>query len=113
TIENSSTAETDFVDDSLIDTSMHSPAHDIEVEQLDSQTKNQKNMEFLNQSWANMAEDEEVEMALLDQIDQFPVKANEAQFTMVQARVKKASKNSSVSKTHGTRSKGGISKPFK
>ncbi|MCI72413.1 hypothetical protein A2U01_0093676, partial [Trifolium medium] len=53
-----------------------------------------------------MAEAEEAEMALLDQIDKLPDKTTEAAFTMVQARVKsKTKKNASASKTYGTRSK--------
>ncbi|MCI45347.1 hypothetical protein A2U01_0066586, partial [Trifolium medium] len=86
--ENSTTADTEFVADTQLDTVIHSPIHDDEEGHHDVQTENQKNMDFLNQSWANMIEDEEAELALLDHLDKIPSKSTEAPFTMVQASAK-------------------------
>jgi hypothetical protein len=79
----------------------------------------QNNMNFLKQSWANMAEDDEAENNLLEELENEHLKTTidsaEAPFKVVEGRTKsKIHKKSSTSKiNYGTRSKVGNPKPFK
>jgi hypothetical protein len=110
--EVTSSRDSEFVDATQMD--------DEEVtSQADFTVCNQKNKEFLKQSWANITENEEDELRLLEDLEEPHHGKDHSQtapFTIVnkKARYKGAKLQSSTSKNnYGTRSKVGTPKPFK
>ena len=81
----------------------------------DIPTRIENEMKFLNDSWANMMENEEAEQRLLKELEQeHQVIPDPNQgFQQVVRRKKKQRKMTSPNKAYGTRSKGGPSNPSK
>jgi len=84
-------------------------AHDTSVDQI------QRNMRFLNESWANMAENVEEDSRLLAALEKEPVNDEDEGF---QVQISKAQKKAQKKKlnnreSYTTRSKGPTHKPFR
>jgi hypothetical protein len=72
-------------------------------------------MQFLKDSWANIAEKEDEELILLEALDKEPSPSG---FTVVASKTSKKERaklvrNSKAGSIYGTRSKVSITKPFK
>jgi hypothetical protein len=105
--ENSQSLE--VVDDTQMSSTSNKGSDATISSQNNTSNINQKNVEFLKQSWANMTE-------LEDNLDDIPVMERPQQppFTFVVDRNKrKSQKSKSPKKPYDTRSKVGNSKPFK
>jgi hypothetical protein len=105
--ENSQSLE--IVDDTQMSSTSNKGSDATISSQNNTSNINQKNVEFLKQSWANMTE-------LEDNLDDIPVMERPQQppFAFVVDRNKrKSQKSKSPKKPYDTRSKVGNSKPFK
>jgi hypothetical protein len=110
TEEDTSTQDSEFVDatQSHLDDDRDSNADD--HNQGTSNVNVQKDMQFLKESWANMAENEEQEQRLLAALDKGPAPSN---FKMVNTKSRKKASKTPPNSIYGTRSKVGPSKPSK
>ncbi|WJX29307.1 hypothetical protein P8452_17963 [Trifolium repens] len=98
---------TEFVENTQMTITSKSGTNEVISKQDIAAVKNQENIEFLKQSWANMAEQEDDPevVPVLEEIN-----PKQAPFTIV---VPKNKKKKSPQKPYDTRSKVGHSKPFK
>ena len=107
-------------DEQQVDSDPHEAGVDLLVK-VDEETRRaeieKRNMEFLNQSWANMAEDEEAEQNLLKSLEETsPEKQvnDDDGFQVVKSKGRVAKKkNIAVRSNYSTRGNTGNPKPFK
>jgi hypothetical protein len=106
--------ESDFVEDTppLVDKGNPEDLS-LQIVSQGSQQRIQHDMHFLRESWANMADDEELERNFLEDLEVGP---DPSKFTLVTSKASKraaAAKNSSSKSTYGTRSKVVAKKTFR
>jgi hypothetical protein len=106
--------ESDFVEDTppLVDKGNPEDLS-LQIVSQGSQQRIQHDMHFLRESWANMADDEELERNFLEDLEVGP---DLSKFTLVTSKASKraaAAKNSSSKSTYGTRSKVVAKKTFR
>jgi hypothetical protein len=106
----------EFVEDNPLEDTGTSKSIFAVTNQSTSEDRNQRNMEFLKQSWANMADQEESELQLIEDHVSEPGMPLSTPFSLVQKKPKSKSqiqKSISSRMSYGTSSKAGNSKPFK
>jgi hypothetical protein len=107
-VTDSSSQDSEFVDATQVDQGeLHGSDHEVE--------KTQQDMQFLKESWANMAEKEDEELRLLAELEQDPASSG---FKVVASKASKKEKariarNLKPASSYGTRSKVSVTKPFK
>jgi len=116
-------SQTDEIDGSeFVEATVEFDNTDIEAEhavEVHSPGTVKRNTEFLKESWANMAENEEAEASLLRHLETEPdeaepvVSEDNAPFTMVKSTNKARKQKSPQKSTQPTRSKVCIPKPYK
>lgn len=130
--EGTNSQDTEFVEDTLIaeegieDLQVDDGEEVISRSQLDVSIVNhlddegrrlemeKRNKEFLNQSWANMAEDVDAETRLLKDLEKSPIENNDDDsFQVVKPKSKFKNKKASFVRNYGTRNKTGKKQPFK
>jgi hypothetical protein len=114
TEDDESPHESDFVEDTppLVDKGNPEDLS-LQIVSQGSQQRIQHDMHFLRESWANMADDEELERNFLEDLEVGP---DPSKFTLVTSKASKraaAAKNSSSKSTYGTRSKVVAKKTFR
>ncbi|MCH85772.1 hypothetical protein A2U01_0006622, partial [Trifolium medium] len=113
--EQASTQDSEFVENTpqVVDKGFTEDLSLQTVNQTQSHDRLHHDMQFLNESWANMVEDEEQEQRLLETLEAAPDNSN---FKMVSHRANKKAvgfKSSTSKSNYGTRSKVGPSKTSK
>jgi len=108
----------EFVDNTQLEENTKELSHDEEVNYGDATNQEIANMEFLKQSWANIAENDVADARLLADIErnfesEDDVPVNAADFEMVINRKNKKKQRATKNKIHVTRSKTGKSKSLK
>lgn len=128
--EDSDSQETEYVEDTFVDgddfegrpegeevtsssqqTSIRQQGIDEEARRVEMENRNR---EFLHQSWANMAEDVDAETRLRRDLEESPIQEDvDDDFQVVKSKGKMTKKKPATVSTYGTRKKAGIPKPFK
>jgi hypothetical protein len=110
----------DYVEDTQVQQQRDGSSlqHDVDGNAESSEIRNKRNAEFLKASWANIADDEEAEARLIQNLEKdhdagIDQQCELAPFKLVQRKNKSPKKSKAASNSYKTRSKVPNSKPFK
>lgn len=129
--KDSASHESEYVEDTMVDgddfkgrdmpegeevtsSSQHISTRQQDIEEARRVEMEKRNTEFLNQSWANMAEDIDAEIKLLSDLEKLPIQEDvDDGFQVVKSKAKMTKKKPAVVGNYGTRKKTGNPKPFR